>query len=87
MSCADKLHNARAILRDYETLGEEVWKRFTGSKQETLWYYRTITDRYIDLKVGLPAEELKRVVMRLEERVGDFGDKSGKQKQDIWRVH
>jgi (p)ppGpp synthase/HD superfamily hydrolase len=43
VSCADKLHNARAILVDYETLGEEVWQRFrTQSKADQLWYYRNL---------------------------------------------
>ena len=43
VSCADKLHNARAILVDYETLGEEVWQRFrTQSKADQLWYYKSL---------------------------------------------
>ncbi|MGH8400931.1 MAG: HD domain-containing protein, partial [Gammaproteobacteria bacterium] len=28
VSCADKLHNASSILRDYESLGDELWSRF-----------------------------------------------------------
>ena len=28
VSCADKLHNARSILRDYRALGERLWDRF-----------------------------------------------------------
>lgn len=43
VSCADKLHNARAILVDYETLGDEVWQRFTApSKADQLWYYKSL---------------------------------------------
>ena len=43
VSCADKLHNARAILVDYETLGEEVWQRFRSqSKADQLWYYKSL---------------------------------------------
>ena len=43
VSCADKLHNARAILVDYETQGDEVWQRFRAkSKAEQLWYYRSL---------------------------------------------
>ena len=33
---ADKLHNARCILSDYRTLGEEVWQRFVGGREGTL---------------------------------------------------
>jgi (p)ppGpp synthase/HD superfamily hydrolase len=40
VSSADKLHNARAILRDYQALGETLWTRFRGGQDGTLWYYR-----------------------------------------------
>ncbi|MDE2234773.1 MAG: HD domain-containing protein [Gammaproteobacteria bacterium] len=70
VSCADKLHNARAILRDYESQGNEVWQRFNGGKQGTLWYYRSLADRYLALNLGPMAVELKRVVTRLEEAAG-----------------
>ena len=43
VSCADKLHNARAILVDYETLGDEVWQRFRArNKADQLWYYTSL---------------------------------------------
>jgi len=46
VSCADKLHNARAILRDYRTIGEALWPRFTGGKEGTLWYYQALVDAF-----------------------------------------
>ena len=36
VSAADKLHNARAILKDYRELGESLWDRFNGGKEGTL---------------------------------------------------
>jgi GTP pyrophosphokinase len=36
VSAADKLNNAREILRDYRTEGEAVWARFNGGKDGTL---------------------------------------------------
>ena len=66
VSAADKLHNARAILADYRSVGESLWKRFHGGKTGTLWYYRTLVD--ILRKTG-PAplvEELERVVSEIE---------------------
>jgi (p)ppGpp synthase/HD superfamily hydrolase len=42
VSAADKLDNLRAIVRDYETLGDELWRRFSGGKQGTLWYYERV---------------------------------------------
>ncbi|WP_119313948.1 HD domain-containing protein, partial [Calidithermus terrae] len=32
VSCADKLHNARAVLADYRRLGEGLWARFQGGR-------------------------------------------------------
>jgi GTP pyrophosphokinase len=46
VSCADKLHNARAILRDYRTCGERLWTRFSGGRDGTLWYYRALVEHY-----------------------------------------
>jgi (p)ppGpp synthase/HD superfamily hydrolase len=42
VSAADKLHNARAILRDYRNKREALWKRFNGGRDGTLWYYREL---------------------------------------------
>ena len=44
VSSADKLHNARAVLSDYRELGEDLWTRFNGGKEGTLWYYRAVVD-------------------------------------------
>ncbi len=42
VSLADKVHNLRSILADYRQIGDELWERFTGGKQGTLWYYREL---------------------------------------------
>lgn len=42
ISAADKLHNARSILRDHRAVGEEIWGRFSAPKNETLWYYASV---------------------------------------------
>jgi len=43
VSLADKLHNARAILLDFRTLGEPFWDRFRhGSGPAIRWYYREL---------------------------------------------
>ncbi len=44
VSAADKLHNVRSIMRDYREHGEEVWSRFQGKRDGTLWYYETVAD-------------------------------------------
>jgi hypothetical protein len=42
VAAADKLANARSLLIDVRDAGDAVWSRFTGTKQQTLWYYREI---------------------------------------------
>ena len=42
VSAADKLHNVRSIMRDYREHGEEIWERFQGKRDGTLWYYETV---------------------------------------------
>lgn len=44
VSAADKLHNVRSITRDYREHGEEIWNRFQGRRDGTLWYYETVAD-------------------------------------------
>ena len=43
---ADKLQNARAILKDYRDLGDEIWDGFKRGRDGTLWYYRSIIEEY-----------------------------------------
>lgn len=62
VSCADKLHNARAILRDYRELGEELWGRFKGGRDGTLWYYGTLAGVYRGRVPQSLADELTRTV-------------------------
>ena len=42
VSAADKLHNVRSIIRDYHMHGDDVWSRFQGQRDGTLWYYETV---------------------------------------------
>ena len=66
VSCADKLHNARAILVDYETLGEEVWQRFrTQSKSDQLWYYKNLATILSQRAAAVGDVGLKRLAGQL----------------------
>jgi len=42
VSAADKLHNVRSIVRDLRMHGDEVWERFQGKREGTLWYYEAV---------------------------------------------
>jgi len=64
VSSADKLHNARSVLSDYRVLGEDLWTRFNGKREGTLWYYRAVADNLRG--EGPIAEELNRVVTEME---------------------
>ncbi len=44
VSLADKLHNARSILRDLSLSGDEVWERFTRGREQQLWYYGALVE-------------------------------------------
>lgn len=67
VSCADKLHNARSIIADYQTLGDELWPRFRGGREGTLWYYRALVEQF-DKRDAPPFmfAELARIVDELE---------------------
>lgn len=43
---ADKLHNLRTIKTIAETSGSDVWERFTGGYEGSLWYYRQLLSRF-----------------------------------------
>ena len=67
ISCADKLRNARAILNDLRTLGDELWGRFTGGKAGTLWYYQSLANAFDDTLGNSLSEELKRTVKEIND--------------------
>ena len=67
VSAADKLHNARTILADYRVLGDALWQRFTGGKDGTLWYYRSVVEALREVGPGPLVEELDRVVTEIEQ--------------------
>lgn len=70
VSLADKLDNARAILRDHRSNGPAVWQRFSeNDPREHLWYYRSLLAVYQKHQDGWLVGELKRVLDELEARV------------------
>jgi (p)ppGpp synthase/HD superfamily hydrolase len=66
VSSADKLHNAQTILADLRTICEDLWDRFTGGKEGTLWYYRALVEAYAEAGSNHVIEELDRVVREIE---------------------
>ncbi len=82
VSLADKLLNARAILRDYKHDREELWPRFSTGKddpdagrEDQLWYYERLNKIFSErMPTVRMAQELADVVGQLEalirERTG-----------------
>jgi (p)ppGpp synthase/HD superfamily hydrolase len=75
VSAADKLYNARSILKDYQVLGDELWQRFKGRKEGTLWYYRALVEAFSKTvphpqphppQYPLLVDELAKVVAEIE---------------------
>ena len=67
VSNADKLHNARSIVRDYRGIGPEIWNRFSVPRQETLWYYRSLANVFLEHPADqFLSQELGRTVSELE---------------------
>ncbi len=64
---ADKLHNARSILADYQAIGERLWRRFSGGKAGTIWYYREMTNALSKSSSGPLVKELSRVVAAIDQ--------------------
>ena len=77
VSCADKLHNARAILTDYRKVGDKIWDRFNATMEETLWYYDSLVGEF--KKHGVPgrlAGELERTVAELRKTTRTCGGRT-----------
>ena len=71
VSSADKLHNLRSIVRDYQEIGEELWERFAGKKAGTLWYYRSLSEIFNHLGPAISATEIAHRIQELEEMMGE----------------
>jgi (p)ppGpp synthase/HD superfamily hydrolase len=75
ISLADKLHNARSILADLRLSGNAVWKRFTGGKEGTLWYYKSLVQVFQALDPSPMSAELSRVLLEIERLAASLFDK------------
>ncbi len=66
VSAADKLHNVRTILTDYRECKEDLWGRFNGGREGTLWYYRAVVNCLREAGTNEVVEELDRNVTMIE---------------------
>lgn len=74
VALADKVHNARTVLRDLRTpgIGAKIWSRFSVPKERTLWYYRSLADTLnhaIHRKHAARLGNLKQLAKELDDIV------------------
>lgn len=61
ISLADKVHNARSIVRDLHRSGDHTWDKFKGKKAGTLWYYHSLAKVFDDTPYTLLKNELRNL--------------------------
>jgi (p)ppGpp synthase/HD superfamily hydrolase len=66
VSLADKLHNIRSLLSIYLQDGEEIWERFRGGKEGTLWYYHQLSRTFQLHGENIMLSEFNDVLNRLD---------------------
>lgn len=74
VSASDKLHNVRTVIADYRRDGESIWKRFSGKREGTLWYYRALNEEFQRRKANRITRELAMAVRELDKMVGVHRD-------------
>ena len=67
---ADKLDNARSLLREYRIRGESLWNFFHGGRDGTLWYYDAMLAMLKDVDLTPLVEELERTLAEIR-RIAD----------------
>lgn len=68
VALADKVHNARSIVREYRAEGHALWERFTNkSAADQLWYYDELLSFFSERRPGPLVEDLQRAVDELAD--------------------
>ena len=65
----DKLDNLRSTLKEYPKVGEELWQRFSGGREGTLWYYRSMIEALRETDDCPVLDELETTFTRLETMI------------------
>ena len=68
VALADKVHNARSIVRDYRAEGHSLWERFTNkTAADQLWYYDELLSFFSERRPGPLVEDLRQAVDELAD--------------------
>jgi (p)ppGpp synthase/HD superfamily hydrolase len=72
VSLADKVNNARAIVREYRAEGDALWERFAEkTADQQLWYYGRLVEVFEAKRPGPLTEDLHRAFDELRALVAD----------------
>jgi (p)ppGpp synthase/HD superfamily hydrolase len=63
---ADKVHNARSTVADLRVHGDATWRKFGGTVEQQLWYYRSLSELFSRRMPGPLSDELARLVAEME---------------------
>lgn len=76
VSNADKLHNARSIVRDLYQHGPAVWDRFNQAQDAQLWYYTSLAAAFFEHNSGPLPKAFVRTVQEMVTMSGSREDLS-----------
>lgn len=62
VSLADKVDNAESIVADYRLVGDDLWGRFKGGRDGTVWYYRSLNEIFQRVMPGRLSNDLGRAL-------------------------
>jgi len=72
VSLADKLHNLRSLLSDWQMSGDRIWLEFNSPPAEMLWFYQSLMHAYSNLNENRMMEDFKQAVTELRQRVNSL---------------
>jgi (p)ppGpp synthase/HD superfamily hydrolase len=76
VSLADKVHNVGSLVVGYRQLGEELWDRFSATRDQSLWYYESLLAVFQRAGIHRCAtlvEELERSLGELRKMIAADG--------------
>jgi hypothetical protein len=74
VALAEKLDNARAMLRDYRRLEDRLWLQMSVDPEDLLWYFSALADLFVTERPGDMASELRDTVEILVDLASQPGD-------------
>ncbi|MFM9108742.1 MAG: HD domain-containing protein [Chloroflexota bacterium] len=70
VSCADKLHNIRSILAEFDALETGRWAKFNASREDIVWYYGCLAEAFAAAGESALTGEFDAEVRELERLAG-----------------